>query len=146
MIRRILSIAGKPGLYRLVNQGKNMLIVEQLNTGKRMPAYARDKVISLGDISIYTLDGDVPLAEVFEKVSAKTEGKPVDLKKFASDQELRSFFGEILPSFDDERVYSTDIKKLFSWFNLLLSAGITEFVDKSEEAKEEGAEEAAPEA
>ena len=139
MIRRILSIAGKPGLYRLVNQGKNMLIVEQLNTGKRMPAYARDKVISLGDISIYTLDGDVPLAEVFEKVSAKTEGKPVDLKKFASDQELRSFFGEILPSFDDERVYSTDIKKLFSWFNLLLSAGITEFVDKSEEAKEEGA-------
>ena len=146
MIRRILSIAGKPGLYRLVNQGKNMLIVEQLNTGKRMPAYARDKVISLGDISIYTLDGDVPLAEVFEKVSAKTEGKPVDLKQFASDQELRSFFGEILPSFDDERVYSTDIKKLFSWFNLLLSAGITEFVDKSEEAKEEGAEEAAPEA
>ena len=146
MIRRILSIAGKPGLYRLVNQGKNMLIVEQLNTGKRLPAYARDKVISLGDISIYTLDGDVPLAEVFEKVSAKTEGKPVDLKKFASDQELRSFFGEILPSFDDERVYSTDIKKLFSWFNLLLSAGITEFVDKSEEAKEEGAEEAAPEA
>ena len=146
MIRRILSIAGKPGLYRLVNQGKNMLIVEQLNTGKRMPAYARDKVISLGDISIYTLDGDVPLAEVFEKVSAKTEGKPVDLKKFASDQELRSFFGEILPSFDDERVYSTDIKKLFSWFNLLLSAGITEFVDKSEESKEEGAEEAAPEA
>ena len=146
MIRRILSIAGKPGLYRLVNQGKNMLIVEQLNTGKRMPAYARDKVISLGDISIYTLDGDVPLAEVFEKVTAKTEGKPVDLKQFASDQELRSFFGEILPSFDDERVYSTDIKKLFSWFNLLLSAGITEFVDKSEEAKEEGAEEAAPEA
>lgn len=146
MIRRILSIAGKPGLYRLVNQGKNMLIVEQLNTGKRMPAYARDKVISLGDISIYTLDGDVPLAEVFEKVSAKTEGKPVDLKQFVSDQEMRAFFGEILPSFDDERVYSTDIKKLFSWFNLLLSAGITEFVDKSEEAEEEGAEEAAPEA
>ena len=146
MIRRILSIAGKPGLYRLVNQGKNMLIVEQLNTGKRMPAYARDKVISLGDISIYTLDGDVPLAEVFEKVSAKTEGKPVDLKQFVTDQEMRAFFGEILPSFDDERVYSTDIKKLFSWFNLLLSAGITEFVDKSEEAEEEGAEEAAPEA
>lgn len=146
MIRRILSIAGKPGLYRLVNQGKNMLIVEQLNTGKRMPAYARDKVISLGDISIYTLDGDVPLAEVFEKVSAKTEGKPVDLKQFVTDQEMRAFFGEILPSFDDERVYSTDIKKLFSWFNLLLSAGITEFVDKSEEAEEEGAEEVAPEA
>ncbi|MDE6050968.1 MAG: DUF5606 domain-containing protein, partial [Paramuribaculum sp.] len=68
MIKRIISISGRPGLFRLVNQGKNMLIVESLANGKRTPAYAHDKVVSLGDISIYTMDGDVPLADVFEKI------------------------------------------------------------------------------
>jgi hypothetical protein len=138
MIERILSIAGKPGLFKLVNQGKNMLIVESLQTGKRTPAYPHDKVISLADIAIYTTDEDMPLYDVFEKVSAKTDCKPVDVKAFKSDAEIRSYFGEILPEFDSDRVYTTDIKKLFSWYNQLLAAGITKFVaekpdtDKSE--------------
>ncbi len=130
MIKKIISVSGKPGLYRLVNQGKNMLIVEAIGTGKRMPIYARDKVVSLGDISIYTTEGDEPLAQVFESVSAKAEGQPVDLKSFADENALRAYFAEILPTFDNERVYTTDIKKLLSWYNLLIANGVTEFVEK----------------
>lgn len=136
MIKRILSVSGKPGLFKLVSQGKNMLIVEALATGKRMPVYARDKVISLGDISIYTTEGDEPLAEVMQKVADKNEAKTVDVKAFASDAALRDYFETILPAFDKDRVYTTDIKKLFSWYNLLIEAGITQFVEKA--AEEEG--------
>lgn len=136
MIRDILAIAGRPGLYRLVSQGKNMLIVEQLSTGKRMPAYARDKVSSLGDISIYTSDGeDRPLPEVFEALKIKQEGKPVEVKGM-EDAEIRAFFGEVLPEFDDERVYTADIKKLLAWYNILIGANITDFVEKESDAED----------
>lgn len=139
MIRNILAIAGRPGLFKLVNRGKNMLIVESLKDGKRFPAYARDKVISLGDISIYTVEEDVPLADVLEAVKVKTEGKPVDVKALGDDTAIRAYFKEILPDFDEERVYTSDIKKLFSWYNILIGAGITEFKDE-EIATDEAAE------
>lgn len=132
MIKTILSIAGKPGLYKLVSSGRNMLIVESLTNGKRIPAYSHDKVISLGDIAIYTMGEDKPLGEVFELVKEKTKGNPVDMKAFKNDGEMREYFATILPDFDNERVYNTDIKKLFQWYNQLLAAGITEFVDKEE--------------
>lgn len=132
MIRTILSIAGKPGLFKLVSRGRNMLIVESLLNGKRTPAYSHDKVIALGDIAIYTTGEDKPLSEVFELVKDKTGGQPVDLKAFANDNEMRAYFAEILPEFDDDRVYNTDIKKLFQWYNQLLAAGITEFKDEEE--------------
>ena len=133
MLKTILSISGRPGLFRLVNRGKGMLIVEELATGKRVPAYARDKVISLGDISMYTDDGeDVPLYEVLESLKAKNDGKAVDVKAFASDGDIREYFGEILPNFDRERVYTTDIKKLFSWYNILVGAGLTDFAPEEE--------------
>lgn len=135
MIRTILAISGRPGLFKLVNRGKNMLIVESLKDGKRMPAYSRDKVISLGDISIYTVEEDVPLAEVLESVKTKAEGKAIDVKAIGSEAEIRAFFKEILPAFDEERVYTSDIKKLLSWYNQLIAAGITEF--KAPETKEE---------
>lgn len=138
MINRILSIAGRPGLFKLVNQGKNMLIVESLSTGKRTPAYAHDKVVSLGDISIYTPESDVPLKEIFETIKEKNSGAAVDYKKM-SETELREYFGEILPDYDRERVYTTDIRKVFAWYNELISAGITEFKDK-EIAEDEAAE------
>ena len=127
MLKTILSISGRPGLYRLVNRGKAMLIVEELSTGKRVPAYARDKVISLGDISIYTDEGDTPLGLVLDAVKVKNDGKPVDVKALGSDENVREYFAEILPEFDRERVYTTDIKKLLSWYNLLVNAGITDF-------------------
>lgn len=138
MIKKILSIAGRPGLYKLVSQGKNMLIVESLATGKRTPAYAHDKVVSLGDISIYTTESDVPLAEVFETIKEKNAGKPVDVKKM-DDAEVRTYFAEILPDFDRDRVYTNDIRKVFAWYNDLIGAGVTEFKDK-EIAEDEAAE------
>lgn len=140
MIRDILAIAGKPGLYRLVTQGKNMLIVEQLTTGKRMPAYARDKVSSLADISIYTTDGeDCPLGRVLDAVKTKEQGKTVDIKEMDNDA-IRAYFAEVLPEFDQERVYTADIRKLMSWYNLLIGTGITEFVEaESGETSEENA-------
>lgn len=138
MIKTILSISGRPGLFKLISQGKNMLIVESLLNGKRTPAYAHDKVVPLGDISIYTLDGDVPLRDVFETIKEKNEGKPVEVKAM-DDAAVRSMFAEVLPEFDDERVYTNDIRKVYSWYNQLIAAGITEFKD-NEIAQDQAAE------
>ena len=138
MLRTILSIAGKPGLYRLLSQGRNMLIVETLDaTKKRVPVYASDKVTSLGDISMYTDEDDVPLSQVLNSLKVKENGAIVafDYKK-ASVAELQEFFAQVLPNFDRDRVYSSDIKKLIQWYNILINAGVTEF----EEAPEEGQE------
>ncbi|HJE39081.1 MAG: hypothetical protein C7K11_02190 [Candidatus Amulumruptor caecigallinarius] len=141
MLRKILSISGRPGLFRLVNQGKNMLIVESLATGKRTPAYARDKVMSLGDISIYTNDGgDTPLAKVLEAVREANEGKAVDIKAIGGEKELREYFATIMPDYDEDRVYGSDIRKIFQWYNQLLEAGFTTFVAE-EEAEETASEE-----
>ena len=139
MLKTILSISGRPGLFKLVNQGKNMLIVESLATGKRTPAYAHDKVISLGDIAIYTEDEDTPLADVFETIKEKNDGKPVDVKALGGDKEIRDYFATILPHFHDDRVYTNDIKKVFSWYNQLIAAGIDKFKDE-EIAQDEAAE------
>lgn len=144
MIRRIVSISGKPGLFKLLSQGKNMLIVESLLNGKRMPAYSRDKVIALADVAIYTDGEDMPLADVLEKISTANKAQPVDLKSFADDNALRQYMAEILPNFDRDRVYTSDIKKLFSWYNQLVAAGITKF--KDDEIAEDKAAEKAEEA
>lgn len=138
MLKTVLSISGRPGLYKLVSQGKNMLIVEAISTGKRLPAYAHDKIISLGDIAIYTVEEDIPLADVFESIKEKNEGKVVDIKALKSDKDIREYFATILPNFDDERVYTNDIKKVFSWYNALVEAGMTEFKSaETEESSEE---------
>ena len=144
MIKRIVSIAGKPGLYKLVSQGRNMLIVESLQNGKRTPAYAHDKVISLADVAIYTNGEDMPLSDVLEKINAYTNGQPIDTKSFTDDAAIRAYMGEILPEFDHDRVYTTDIKKLFSWYNQLIAAGVTKF--KDDEIAEDQADEAAEKA
>lgn len=140
MTERILSIAGKPGLFKLVNQGKNMLIVESISTGKRMPAYAHDKVVSLADVSIYTNDADMPLYDVFDALGKKFNNGPIDYKAM-SDADLRNLFREILPDFDEDRVYTNDIRKVYSWYNQLIAAGITEFKD-NEIAEDQAAEKA----
>lgn len=137
MLKTILSIAGRPGLYKLVSQGKNMLIVEALSTGKRVPAYAHDKVISLGDIAIYTVEEDIPLVKVFASIKEKNEGKQVDIKALGDDKKIRAYFKEILPEFDDERVYTNDIKKVFNWYNLLVAAGFDDFAETAVEETEE---------
>lgn len=137
MLKTILSISGRPGLFKLVSQGKNMLIVESLTTKKRMPAYARDKVVSLGDIAIYTDGEEVPLSKVMTTIYEKN-GKALDSNSYKTNDEIRDFFLDVLPNFDQDRVYLTDIKKIISWYNLLLEAGITSFEEeKTEENSEE---------
>lgn len=148
MLKKILSVSGKPGLYQMVSQGKNMLIIESLTDKKRIPAYARDKVISLGDIAIYTNEKEVPLYEVLSSVKQKEGGQKVSIElSKASPDELRAYLAEVLPDFDRERVYPTDIKRLLTWYNLLLEAGITEYEPQEEkqEKKEETAETAVEE-
>ncbi|MDE6198075.1 MAG: DUF5606 domain-containing protein [Muribaculaceae bacterium] len=133
MIKGILSITGKPGLYRLLSRGRNSLIVEDIATGRRMPTYPHERVISLADITMYTDHGDEPLPAVLQALCDKAEGKQVDVKAIGGDAELREFFGTVLPDFDRERVYTTDIRKLLSWYNRLVAAGITDFADEAQE-------------
>lgn len=137
MLKKILSISGKSGLYKLISYGKNMLIVEGLNDGKRFPAYSHDKIISLGDIAIYTYDEEVALSKVMQTIYEKNEGKAVDTKKCSDKKSLFDFFEEILPEFDQERVYPNDIKKVISWYNVLVGAGYTSFIDEEEKTAEE---------
>lgn len=136
MLKNILAITGKPGLYQLISRGNNMLIVESLVDKKRMPSYARDKVVSLGEVSMFTTGEDIPLSEVLTKVGEKEGLKPasIDAKKADNDQ-LRAWFGEILENFDRDRVYPSDIRKLISWYNILIGAGITNFAIEDEADK-----------
>ena len=137
MLKTILSISGKPGLYRLVSQGKNMLIVESLIDKKRMPAYGKEKIVSLGDIAMYTDADDVPLRDILASMKKKENGEPValDLKK-ASQEELRDYMASVLPNFDRDRVHVSDIKKLISWYNLLVANGLTDFEESAPETEE----------
>lgn len=129
MLQTILSIAGKPGLYKLVSRGKMNLIVESLDeTHKRQPAFGTDRVTSLADIAMFTESDDVPLGEVLAKLRDKEEGKVVSLNwRKASAKELQNYFAEVLPDFDRDRVHTSDIKKLLQWYEILVKAGITNF-------------------
>ncbi len=122
-ISGILSIAGKSGLFKMVGQMKNGIVVESLEDGKRFPAYASSKVSALEDISIYSVDEDVPLGDVFQKIYDLEEGKAT-ISHNSSAAELRARFEEAFPEYDEERVYSSDLKKVFRWYNLLLEKGI----------------------
>ena len=137
MLKTILSISGKPGLYKLVSQGKNMLIVESLIDKKRMPAYGKEKIVSLGDIAMYTDADDVPLRDILASMKKKENGEPValDIKK-ASQEELRDYMASVLPNFDRDRVQVSDIKKLISWYNLLVANGLTDFEESAPETEE----------
>lgn len=140
MLKNILSITGNPGLYKLVSRGNNMLIVESLIDGKRMPTYARDKIVSLAEVSMFTTGDDIALSEVLTKVGEKEGLKvaSIDPKK-ADNDAIRAYFAEVLPDFDRDRVYPTDIRKLVQWYNILINAGITDFTTKEDEGEEEAA-------
>lgn len=145
MLREILAITGKPGLFRIVSQGNKMLVVEELKTKKRFPAHSRDKVVSLGDIAMYTDSGDKPLGEILDLVYARNEGKAIDVKKLIADGGLRDEFEAVIPDLDKERVYDNDIKKLFTWYNILLDAGMTKFAEETDEVAETPASESSEE-
>ena len=142
MLKKILSISGRPGLFKLVSQEKGALIVEALSTGKRTLAYSHDKVTSLGDIAMYTQSGEEPLYKVLDSVKKKENGAVASVSPKADKEVLRTYFAEILPDFDTERVYPTDISKLISWYNILVQSGITDFSvkEKGEAPKEDKTE------
>ncbi|BBE16791.1 hypothetical protein AQPE_0938 [Aquipluma nitroreducens] len=115
MLKGILSISGQPGLFRLVTETKNSIIVESLLTGKRIPAYSTSKISTLSDISIFTETGEILLTELFLRIQ-KSE-KTISPK--ASANEIKAFFGEVLPEYDKDRVYVSDMKKIIQWYQLL---------------------------
>lgn len=131
MLRRILSIAGRPGLFKLASQGNNMLIVEELASGKKTPAYATEKIISLNDIAIYTDEGEVSLASVFDSIKKKENGAATSVKPSNDAEQMRAYFGDVLPNFDRSRVHVSDIKKIMVWYNLLVGANMTDFVKEA---------------
>ena len=140
MIRKILAISGKPGLYKLISRGNKSLIVETVDAQKkRIPAFGTDRVVSLGDISIYTNDdSEVKLSTVFESIKQNYGDKPLDLSpKKASQDDIIAFFTKVLPNYDTDRVRVSDMRKVLSWYNILTADGITEFDDKEEEETKE---------
>ena len=134
-LKDLLAITGKPGLYKTVGQNKTSLIVESLNDGKKMPVYSAHKISALEDISIYTYEKDVPLRQVFIKIYEKEDGgKAIDHK--ASAKELKEYMTEVLPDFDEERVYTSDLKKIFNWYNNLHDNDLLKAEEKAEESEE----------
>lgn len=135
MLKIILAVAGKPGLYKLVSQAKNMLIVETVDAQKkRLPVYSTERVISLGDIAMYTDSAEVPLTEVMASIQTKYAGEKVSLSyKTATNDELAEFMASVLPDYDRDRVHMSDIRKLIQWYNLLVEAGETDFVEPETE-------------
>ena len=125
-LRDILAISGQPGLYKYIAQSMRGVIVESLLDGKRMNASSNARVSALTEISMFTEGEDIPLAEVFTKMFAYTEGKQGPSHK-ESNETLKEFFGAVITDYDRERVHASDIKKAITWFNLLVAAGMTEF-------------------
>ena len=134
MLKGILAITGQPGLYKVISEGKNNVVIESLLTGKKSTAYADAKMSTLEDIAIYTLTEDIPLKKIFKKISEKENGGlSIDAK--SSPEELKKYFELILPDYDKSRVYGSDVKKVISWYNLLNEKGMLVFEDeKPEEA------------
>ncbi|MFD1315736.1 DUF5606 family protein [Namhaeicola litoreus] len=138
-IEKIVSIAGKPGLFLVLSQGKNSLIVESLADKKRLPITNLQNISALSDIAIYTYEEEVPLREVFYSIYKKENGAKTNVK-ITDKEELTSYFSEVLPNFDEERVYPSNIKKVVQWYNLLVDAGFDfeSVKEVEEENKEEG--------
>ena len=141
-LKDILAISGKPGLFKNIGQSKNGVIVESLIDQKRFPAFAHERISSLAEISVFTTGEDVELQKVFKIIYDKYEGKEaIDPK--SDGEALKVFMKEILPDYDEDRVYTSDIKKLVSWYNLLACENLLEFHEEEEEAeKTESADEA----
>ena len=136
MLKEILSITGRPGLYRIITPGKRTLLVEDLVSKKRFPLGARDRVVCLGDIAMYTMGEDLPLDQILDRVYAVEGGQRIYVKSMDNDM-LRAEFAKSVEDFERDRVYPSDIKKLFNWYNLLISEGYTKFTEEEAKSSEE---------
>lgn len=139
-LKDIMAISGQPGLFKFVSQGRNGIIVESLTDGKRTHVSASAKVSALSDIAIFTNDGEKPLREVLEKIKEKENGGPTIPHKSSND-ELKKFFIQVVPDFDAERVYVSDIKKVVAWYNQLQTIGMLDFAEEVEDTPESSADE-----
>jgi len=132
MLKGILAITGQPGLYKVISEGKNNVVIESLLTGKKSSAHADAKMSTLEDIAIYTLTEDIPLKTVLRKIFDKENGgQSIDPK--SSPDELKRYFEKILPEYDKSRVYGSDVKKVISWYNLLNEKGLLIFEEEKPE-------------
>ncbi len=129
MLKKILSISGKPGLYKLINNTSNAIIVESLLDGKRFPAYSNSKIISLEDISIYTENDDMPLKEVLKRIYDKENGAGILSHKEATEK-IQAYFEEVVPEYDKDRVYVSDMRKIIQWYNLLSEKKMLDFTEE----------------
>ncbi|MGI6073118.1 MAG: DUF5606 domain-containing protein [Fermentimonas sp.] len=139
MLSKILSISGRPGLYKLISTNQNMNVVESLNDKKRIPVYITEKIVSLGDIAIYTNDDDVPLREVFKSIKEKENGEKVVLPPKSGNKDYFAYFEEVLPNYSKESVYASDVKKIINWYNILVENGI-DFEEEEKSEKEVSSE------
>lgn len=134
---KILSIAGKPGLYKLVTQTRTGFVAESLLDGKRITVGLRSNVSVLSEIAIYTLEQELPLREVFLRIQVKEKGAKTAVGHKEEKLKLEEYFFEVLPDYDEDRVYASDIKKVIQWYNLLHDNGITDFSEKEGSSEEE---------
>lgn len=132
---KILSIGGKPGLYKLLTQTRSGFVGESLLDGKRVTVGLRNNVSVLSEIAIYTLEEEVPLGEVFQKIKDKEKGGKTTIGHKEDKLKLEEYFFEVLPNYDEDRVYASDIKKIIQWYNILHENGVTDFLE-AEESKE----------
>lgn len=130
---KILSVAGKPGLYKLITQTRTGFVAESLLDGKRITVSLRSSVSVLSEIAIYTLEEEVPLRDVFLKVQTKENGAKTSISHKDEKIKLEEYFFEVLPNYDEDRVYVSDIKKIIQWYNILTDNGITDFSGAKEE-------------
>jgi hypothetical protein len=144
-LKEILAVSGKSGLFKIIAHNKTGVIVESMLDHKRMPVYATDKISNLEEISVFTTDKDILLKEVFKLIYEKENGgKAIDSK--SDDKKLREYFEQVLPNFDKEKVYTSDIRKMFVWYNQLHENNMLDFTEKEEEKAEESDAPAEPEA
>ncbi len=134
-LEKVLAIAGKPGLYKLIAQTRGGFVAESLLDKKRLSVNVRQNVSVLSEIAIYTLTEEVPLKQVFENIKKKENGSQTSVKAKDSKDALEEYFFEILPDYDEDRVYVSDIKKVIQWYNLLQEHNMLEFDDSKDKTK-----------
>ena len=128
-LNKILSIGGKPGLYRLITQTRTGLVAQSLSDGKKISVPIANNISVLSEIAIYTLEEELPLREVFQKISEKEKGAKISVAPKADKLALEEYFFEVLPDYDEDRVYPSDIKKVIQWYNLLVEHDLADFSD-----------------
>ncbi|MFW5706411.1 MAG: DUF5606 domain-containing protein [Bacteroidota bacterium] len=136
-LSKVMAISGKSGLYKIISQSKASIIVESLTDGKKMPVFATHRSSVLEDISMFTYTEDVPLKKVLWNMYQKEDGKEASVDTKADANELKQYFEEVLPDFDQERVYPSDIKKVISWYNQLLKHDMISEPKDEEEAPDQ---------